>query len=281
MSVIAIIGAGPLGSATAHKLANRSRVAEVRLIDPEESVARGKALDIQQAGPVESFSTTLSAHASILAASGTQAIVMADSTSGAEHTGEASLALLRQLEAAGITAPLVFAGASQRQLISLASNELHIEGRRLVGSAPHALASALRAMSAVVLDASAVEISLDVFGVPPRHAVIAWHEGTISGQPITGALGAHEIAALSSRVGSLWPPGPYALASAATRVAEAVCFGSRRRYSCFVDTGRGRIAAMPVELQPGGIKRVVEPSLSSVERTALETALALDAYPHQ
>lgn len=273
MSFIAIIGAGPLGGATAHKLASRSRVAEVRLIDPAESLARGKALDIQQAGPVENFSTALTAHGSILAAAGAQTIIIADEATGTEHSGEPGLSLVRQLEASGVTAPLVFAGASQRPLIGLASRELHVDARRLVGSAPHALASALRAMSAVVLDASAVEISLDVFGVPPRHAVIAWHEGTISGQPLTAVMGAHEIAALSSRVSGLWPPGPYALASAAARVAEALCLGSRRRYSCFVDAGRGRIAAMPVELRPGGIKRIIEPSLSSVERTALENAL--------
>jgi hypothetical protein len=30
---------------------------------------------------------------------------------------------------------------------------------------------------------------------------------------------------------------------------------------------------MPVELQPGGIKRIIEPALSSIERTALENAL--------
>jgi malate dehydrogenase len=274
MSVIAIIGAGPLGSATAHKLANRSRVAEVRLIDPAEAVARGKALDMQQAGPVENFSTLLSAHGSFLAAAGALAVVIADdAASGTEHTGESGLSLLRQLLAAGITAPLVFAGAGQRQLIGLAARELHVDARRLIGSAPHALAAALRAMTAVVLDASAVEVTLDVFGVPPRHAVIAWHEGTISGQPLTSVMGAHQIAALSSRVSGLWPPGPYALASAAARMAEACCSGSRRRYSCFVDAGRGRIAAMPVELQPGGIKRIVEPSLSSVERIALENAL--------
>jgi malate dehydrogenase len=273
MSVIAIIGAGPLGSATAHKLASRSRVAEVRLIDQAETVAAGKALDIQQSGPVESFSTALSAHGSILAAAGADTIILADAAAGAEHSGEGGLALVRQLQAAGITAPIVFAGASQRLLISLVTRELHLDVRRLAGSAPHALGSALRAMAAVMLDGSAVEVAVDVFGVPPRHAVIAWHEATISGQPITSALGAHEIAALSSRLNGLWPPGPYALASAAARVAEALCVGSRRRYSCFVDVGRGRVAAMPVEFHPRGIKRIIEPSLSSVERTALENAL--------
>ena len=273
MSVIAIIGAGPLGSAIAHKLANRGRVAEVRLIDASEAVARGKALDMQQSGPVENFSTLLTAHGSILAASGALAVVVADEVSAAEHTGEAGLSLLRRLNAAGLTAPLVFAGASQRRLMELASKEVHIDARRLVGSAPMALASAVRALSAVALDASPVDVSLDVYGIPPRHAVIAWEEGSIAGQPLTSALGAHQIAALSSRINGLWPPGPYALASAAARVAEAVCSGSRRRYSCFVDVGRGRVAAMPVELQAGGLKRIVEPSLSSVERTALENAL--------
>ena len=273
MSVIAIIGAGPLGSATAHKLANRSRVAEVRLIDTAEAIARGKALDMQQAGPVENFGTILTAHGSILAAAGAQAVVIADDVAAAEHTGETGLSLLRQLKAAGITAPLVFAGASQRRLMELASKEAHINALRLIGSAPLALSSAVRALSAVALDASPVDVFLDVYGVPPRHAVIAWEEGSISGQPLTSVLGAHQIAALSSRINGLWPPGPYALASAAARVTEAVCAGSRRRYSCFVDVGRGRIAAMPVELQAGGIKRIVEPALSSVERTALENAL--------
>jgi malate dehydrogenase len=273
MSVIAIIGAGPLGSAVAHKLATRSRVAEVRLIDAAEAIARGKALDIQQSGPVENFHTAVTAHASVLAAAGAEAIVLADSAGGGEHDGEAALAILRQLESAGVTSPVVFAGASQRMLMKLAVQELHFDRSRIIGAAPHALASALRAMSAVVLDASAVEVTLNVLGVPPRHAVVAWQEATVSGQPLTSVMAPHEVAALSARVNGLWPPGPYALGSASARMVEALCFGSRRRYSCFVEMGRGRIAAMPVELHPGGIKRIVEPSLSSIERVALENAL--------
>jgi malate/lactate dehydrogenase len=136
-----------------------------------------------------------------------------------------------------------------------------------------ALASALRALSAVVLDGSAVEISLTVVGVPPSHTVVAWQEATISGQPLPAVMAAHEIAMLSARISGLWPPGPYALASAAARVAEALCSGSRRRYSCFVDLGRGLIAAMPVELKRGGLERILEPVLTSQERTAFENAL--------
>jgi malate dehydrogenase len=272
MPFIAIIGAGPLGGSLAHKLAARQHIREIRLIDPQEAIARGKALDITQAGPVEGFHTSLTAHSSIHAAVGADAIVFADAVSGGEHSGEAALATVRQLSDAGSSCPIVFAGASQRELMMRVVGELHVPPARVVGSAPAALASTMRALSAVVLDASAVEISLNVVGIPPRDVVVTWQEATVSGQPLTGVMAAHEIAALSARVPSLWPPGPYALASAAARIAEALCIGSRRQFSCFVDVGRGRITAMPVELTRGGIKRIIEPLLTAQERTALDNA---------
>ena len=273
MSVIAIIGAGALGGALAHKLAGRSRVREVRLIDAEEAVARGKALDIVQSGPVEGFNTVLNAYGSVHAAAGADVVVFADMAGGAEHSGEAALALARQVKAAGAAAPLLFAGTTQRELMSRCSTELHIHSSRLIGSAPLALAASLRALCAVVLDGSAVEISLNVAGVPPRSVVVAWQEASVSGQPLPAVMAAHDITGLSARVASLWPPGPYALASAGARVAEALCLGSRRQYSCFVDLGRGRIAAMPVELERGGIRRVIDPTLTRQELTALQNAI--------
>jgi malate dehydrogenase len=272
MASIAIIGAGPLGGSLAHKLAARSRIREIRLIDPEAAVARGKALDIQQSGPIESFSARVTADSSLLAAVGADAIVVADAVSGAEHSGEAGLAMIRQLTAAGAGAPIVFAGAAQRDLMMRCVTELRIDPRRIIGSAPAALASAMRALAAVVLDASAVEVVVNIVGVPPRDAVVTWQEGSVSGQPLTSVMAAHDIASLSARVPSLWPPGPYALASAAARVTEGVCLGSRRQYSCFVDVGRGRITSMPIELRQGGIKEILEPSLTRQERTALENA---------
>ena len=275
MPFIAIIGAGPVGSALAHKLAGRSRVREVRLIDPEGNIARGKALDITQSGPVENFSTTVTAADSLHAAAGAEVVAIADAVSGAEHAAETGLALVRQLRDAGIRSPFVFTGATQRDLMAKALGELHLPATQLLGSAPYALESALRAMCGVIADRSPVEISLAVAGVPPKHAVVAWEESALSGQPLTSVLGAHEIAAIAARIPGLWPPGPYALGSAAARVVEALCEGSRRRYSCFVDAGRGRIAAMPVELGRGGVKNVLQPALTRLEQTALETALEL------
>ena len=273
MSVVAIIGAGPLAGALAHKLALRGRVSEVRLIDPQESVARGKALDIVQSGPVDGFATRVTGDGSSLAAIGADVVVVADAVDGTEHGGEAALALVRQLTAAGLERPILFAGGSQRQVMTFCVRELRLPSSRVIGSAPAALAAALRALTGVVLDTSPVEVTLNVVGVPPRHVVVAWQEGTVSGQPLPGVMGAHEIAALNGRLPGLWPPGPFAVASAGARVAEALCHGSRRQYSCFVDVGRGRIAAMPVVLGREGVRRIVDPVLTNAERTVLETSL--------
>lgn len=274
MSLIAIIGAGPAGGALAHKLAGRNRIGEVRLIDTEAKIAEGKALDILQASPIEQFGTRVSSAGSILAAAGADAIVIADQAAGsAEYAGEAGLALLRQLVNFERQSPIVCMGAAQRDLIARGVRELHIPSARILGSAPFALESALRAVAGLVVDGSGVEVSLTVVGLPPNSAVVAWGEATAFGQPITSQMPPHQIAALSARIPGLWPPGPYALASAAARVVEAIATGARRRYSCFVAVSRGRVVAMPVELGPGGVRRVLEPSLTRQERTLLENAM--------
>jgi malate dehydrogenase len=278
MGFIAIVGSGALGGAVAHALAVRDRVAEVRLIDAAGQVAQGKALDIQQSSPIDNFSTRLTDANSIDAAVGADVVVIADAAAGnLEHTGEAGLGLLRHLVRAGSRAPILCAGASQRDLVGKAVTDLHLPRGLILGSAPFALESALRAMAGLTLDGSAVEVCLRVVGVPPRGAVVAWEEATAYGQPLASQMAPHAIAGLAARIPGLWPPGPYALATAAARVVEALAAGSRRRFSCFValDAGplRAAVGSMPVALGPRGVESVVAIALTRQERTALENAL--------
>jgi hypothetical protein len=209
-----------------------------------------------------------------MTAAGAAVIVVADQAgSGGEYSAERGLALLRQFARVDTATPIVFGGATQLELLRLGAFELRMDPARLVGSAPLALESALRALAGLAVNGSGVEVSLRVVGVPPRGAVVAWEEATAFGQPLSSQMAAHEIAALASRIPGLWPPGPYALASAATRVVEALASGSRRRFSCFVALGRNQAAAMPVELGPDGVSRIVEPVLTRQERTLLDNAL--------
>src|SRR3954462_14004560 len=174
MATVAIIGAGPLGGALAHALAARGRIAEVRLIDPEGRVAEGKALDIAQSGPVERFNTRLTSGTTFAAAAGADAIVLADLLAGGEIAGESGLAVLRQVTRLDTGAPLLFAGAQQRELMGHAIGELRVASRRLIGSAPLALESAVTALAAALADISPKDLSIGVAGVPPRDAVIGW-----------------------------------------------------------------------------------------------------------
>jgi malate dehydrogenase len=278
MSVVAIIGAGPVGGALAQALATRDRIGEVRLIDPEGRVADGKALDLLQSSPVEQFSTRLAASQSYAAAAGANAIVLADPIAAGEIAGDAGLAIVRQIARLDADAPLLFAGGHARDLMRLAIDELRIAPRRLLGSAPLALESSVRALTAALIDVSPADLAIGVAGVPPRHAVIGWDAATAFHQPIAAILPAHHMAAMSARVPALWPPEPYALGSAAARVAEALAHGSRRRYTCFAavdiaDAGRNVIAAVPVEIRRGGLVRTMTPALSRHELTQFENGL--------
>jgi malate dehydrogenase len=273
MSIVAIIGAGALGSTLAHTLAGRSRVDEVRLIDPEGRVAEGKALDIQQSSPIERWNTRVTASTSVAAAAGADVIVIADFVISGEIAGDGGLAIVRQLVRTDTTAPLLFAGGAQRELMSLALGELRVAPRRLAGSAPLALESSVRAIAAALIDASPADLSIGIAGVPPRDVAIGWDAATAFNQPISTVLAPHHLAAISSRVPALWPPAHYTLGSAAARVAEALANGSRRRYTCFAAIDGRHVAAVPVEIQKGGIKQTLDPALSRHERTAFENGL--------
>ncbi len=273
MSFIAIIGAGPIGGTLAHTLAKRGRIPEVRLIDAAGTIAEGKALDILQSSPIEGFGTRVAGSNRIDAAAGADAVVIADAATGeGELSGEAGLALVRQLAAIEMTAPIVCAGASQRGLIAQATGELRLAPVRVVGSAPFALEAALRALAGLMVDGSGTEVTLRVLGVPPGSAVVAWEEATAHAQPLASEIAPHHIAALSARIPGLWPPGAYTLGSAAARIVEAIAIGSRRRYSCFVTLRPGTVIAMPVELGSKGIERIIEPALTRQERTLLDNA---------
>lgn len=278
MSFVAIIGAGPIGGALAHTLAARGRVDEVRLIDPEGRIAEGKALDILQSSPIEQWNTRVSAATDIAAAAGAGVITLADMVKTGEISGDLGLSLVRQITRIDTKAPLLFAGGLQRDLMALTVGELHVPPRRVAGSAPLALESSVRALAAALTDASPVDLSIGIAGVPPRDAVIGWDAATAFNQPIAAVLAPHHLAALSARLPALWPPAPYALGSAGARIAEALAAGSRRRYTAFAaidvgGAGRSLVAAVPVEFVQGGIGRTLEPALSRHERTAFENGL--------
>jgi malate dehydrogenase len=276
MFSVSIVGAGEVGGALARTLAGRERVSRIRLVDDEKTVAAGKALDIQQTGPVESFDVRVTGEKDLDAAVGASVIAIADRAgTGGEWAGDAGLMMLRRLIDLGVTAPLVFAGGSAASIMERAALELPIDRLRLVGSAPEALASAVRALVALEANRSPADVQIAVLGVPPRQMIVPWSDAAIGGFSAARVLDASAVARIERRMPALWPPGPYSLASAAARVVEAIACGSRRTFCCFIaDDVRRACAALPVMLGPRGIERVVVPSLDAREQVAFDNAVA-------
>jgi len=275
MPSVAIIGAGDVGGAIASTLATRARVSTIRLIDRAADLAAGKALDIQQAGPVEGFDTRLTASSDPRDAAGASVIVIADPAGAGEDD---QLGLVAELARLDRDAPIVCALASHRSLVERAVAERGVPRARIVGSAPLAYVSGVRAIAAAMLDAAPSDVSLLLLGRPPERTVIVWSAATLAGQRLEDAATAAQLSSLRQRIPALWPPGPHALASAAARVTAALLGRSRRQLTCFValdgELGvRGRAGALPVELGPAGVRRVIIPSMTAQERVALENGL--------
>jgi malate dehydrogenase len=279
MRDVAIIGAGELGGNLAHRLAARQIDGAIRLIEEVGRVAEGKALDIMQAAPVEGFAARVSGSTDLSAAGGAAIIAIADRWRGAEWQGEEAVQLLQRLNALAPRALIVCAGANQRDLVESAASDLHLARTRSVGSAAEAMTAAVRAIIALECDASPQDVAVSVVGVPPAHTVVAWEDAAVGGFALARVLDEPARRRVGQRVAGLWPPGPHALAAAATAVIERMLGRSRHVVSCFVapeGTGRRvRAAALPVRLGESGVEEVLMPPLSAAERTAFENATSL------
>jgi malate dehydrogenase len=280
MSTVCIIGAGDIAGAAAHALARGERVSRVLLVDADGKVAAGKALDIQQSGAVDLFHVRLEGTDDVSRVAGCAVCMVADrfGRPSSEWQGEDGLAMVTRLASYASDAPIVFAGASQAELLHGAARESHIARKRLVGAAPEALIAAVRAMTAMEARCSPSEVELTVLGTPPAGFVVPWSEASIGGYSLERVLSQVQLTRIEARAARLWPPGPFALGLAAARVAEALVGHSRRAFSVLMVLGgefgvRGRVGALPVNLSPTGIANTRVPTLNTRERVRLETAL--------
>ena len=282
MTTVAVMGAGDLGGAVAQALAADETVPRVLLVDSSAGIAAGKALDIQQSGPIARFHTRLEGTDDVGRASGCAACVIADRAGqpASEWQGDEGLSMLVRLSPSLVDAPLIFAGTSQAPLLLAGAREARIARNRLIGSSPEALASAIRSIVAMEARCSPQEVMLTVLGAPPAGFVVPWSEASVGGYSLQQVLSQVQLVRIEARAARLWPPGAYALGLAAARVARAIVWSSRRTFSVLTVLGgefgvRDRVGALPALLSDSGIVHMREPSLNTRERVQLHTALGV------
>jgi malate dehydrogenase len=277
MSGVAILGAGELGGAIAHALAGRGRVRAITLVDAAAGVAAGKALDIQQTGPIDRIDVHISAETDLLSAAGASVIVLADAVGSGEWKDDRGLALVDRLMRAGTTAAFVFAGPNQTTLMRAASRELGVAGDRMVGTAASAVVGTVRALVGLEADGGGTGVSVTVGGRPPTF-VVAWSSATISGSLVTDRVPAHRLLAVAQSLRRFWPPSSRAIAAPTTRIVEALVGGSRDLHQAITILdgefgSRGGVGMMPLSIGPGRVLARVMPSLSPQERTEIESRI--------
>jgi len=276
---VVIVGAGELGGALARQVAAADITPRVTLVDDAGKVAEGKALDIRQAASVDGYSTHLIGTTDESAVVGASVIVVADRAStNAEWQDDAGVTLVRRIAYLNPSAMILCAGAQQLLLVERGVREAGLDRQRLFGSAPEALRSAVVSMTALEAGCAPVDISLTVVGRPPAQSIVPWEDASIAGRRATDVLSPPAITRLDDRLPPLWPPGPFTLASAATRVLSAAARRNHHTVCAFVavtreEGDRGRVGMLPVQLHAGGIAAVLTPTLSTRDRVRLDTAL--------
>ncbi|HET8647323.1 MAG TPA: hypothetical protein VFO85_17630, partial [Vicinamibacteria bacterium] len=265
-----------LAAAIARRAAERELFRRIVMVDANDGRARGKALDLAQSGPVESYDVALEGCAQLSEAGRFDALVVADPPvldDGASGTRGDELA--RGLLPAVGEGPVVVAGLQGAPVVE-ALVRAGLARERALGSTAIALASALRQALARELDVAPAAVAATVLGLP-GHLVMPQGAVTVGGAPLerlSPVAGRRALAAVSARA-----LGPVALAAGAVTLLKALR-SSRATVLPVIAVlageygHRGAAAAVPARVGSGRLLAVLEAQFEPVDRVAFDNAVS-------
>jgi malate dehydrogenase len=273
MQRVAILGAGDLGATLARRLAEKELARDVLLADPDEGRAKGKALDLLQSGPVEGYDTRITGGSYAAAAGEWDALVVADAPEARDGAPGAAQWLTETLRAVRPRVVVVATPRGAALVEALVASGVPREGA--LGSAPVAVAAAVRRALAQELSVEPREVSAAVLGLPPDVVLMPQGLAAVSGIPVNSLSPVAVRRALGAVTGRT--PGPVALAAAAVRVLQALAAPRASALSVTVclqgEYGhRGVALAVPARVGAGRLLSVLEIPLEPVDRVALDNA---------
>jgi malate dehydrogenase len=271
MQTVVILGAGELGATLARRLAGRALARRIILVDADEGRARGKALDILQSGPVDGFDALVEGAADAASIDGPDLLVAADA---AELDGRGAGEWLASL-AAKVKPRLIVPAAARPAALIDAVLAAGFAGDRIAGSAPVAIASAVRRRLATILEVEVSAVTIALLGLPPDVIVVPHASAAVAGVPVEQLRPNAVRQAVQAVAGRT--PGPVALAAAAAAVIAALR-APRASILPVIARGEGALGlgratlAMPRKLGGGRIGEALDVPLEPYERVLLENA---------
>jgi malate dehydrogenase len=291
---ISIIGAGFVGSTTAHWLAAKE-LGDIVLLDVVEGIPQGKALDLYEAAPVEGFDVKVIGTNNYADTANSDVIVV---TSGAPRKPGMSREDLIKVNA-DITRSCISQAAplSPNAVIIMVNNPLDamtyvaaeasgFPKNRVIGQAGVLDSARYRTFIAMEAGVSVEDVQAMLMGGHGDEMVPLPRFSTIGGIPVSEFIGAERLAQIVDRarkgggeIVNLLKTGSayYAPAASTAQMVEAVLKDKKRviPVAAYLDGEYGlsdMYFGVPVILGAGGVEKIIELPLNADEQVLLEAS---------
>lgn len=289
---ISVIGAGFVGSTTAHFLAMHE-LGDIVLFDINEGAAKGKALDLSQAGSIEGFDVKIRGTSSYEDTANSDIVVI---TAGVPRKPGMSRDELLAVNTGIVkTAAENIKRYSPNTIVIVVTNPLDamvyvawkatgFPPKRVIGMAGVLDSSRMRSFIAEELNISVEDVTAFVLGGHGDTMVPLMRLASADGIPVTELLSKEKIDAIVERtrnggaeIVSLLQTGSayYAPAASIVSMVESILKDKKRVLPCAAYLNgeygvKGLFIGVPVVLGREGVERVLEVKLNEEERAAFD-----------
>lgn len=291
MQKVSIIGAGNVGATVAQEIVRRG-LADVVMLDINEGVARGKALDLLQSAALWGSPSKVIGTSDYKDTAGSRVVVI---TAGLPRKPGMSRDDLLKINA-GIVSEAATKShkASSGARFVVVTNPLDVmtylvwkttgvSWRRVLGMAGILDSARFQAFIAQALGVACTDVRAMVLGGHGDQMVPVPSCSTVNGVPVGQLMTPETLNSLSERTrnggaeivellktGSAW----YAPGTAAASMVAAILLDSKRLLPCSVNPAgkyglKSVFAGLPVVVGKRGVEQIVEIDLSKAERQAL------------
>jgi malate dehydrogenase len=292
---VTVVGAGNVGATCVQELARRD-YCNVVVVDIKENMPQGKALDLNQAGPVLGYEPTVAGSNGYEETAGSEVVVITAGLPRSPGMSRDDLVTTNEKIVGSVTEQAI--AHSPDAILVVVSNPLdamcHVAKQvsefpkeRVFGMAGILDTARFRTFIAWETGASPKEIIAMVLGGHGDQMVPVVSATTVGGVPLTKLVSADRIEAMVERtrkgggeiVELLATSAWYAPGAAAAQMIDAILLDQKRVLPCTAylegEYGiEGLYIGVPVKLGAGGVEGVIEVDLSDEERAALDESTA-------
>ena len=290
---VTVVGAGNVGATCAQELARRD-YADVVLVDIKEGLPQGKALDIDQAGPVLGYEPSIVGTNGYEETAGSQVVVLTAGLPRQPGMSRDDLVTTNEKIVKSVTEQVV--AASPDAILIVVSNPLdamcHVAKsasgwpkQRVFGMAGILDTARFSTFIAHETGMSVKDVTAMVLGGHGDQMVPVVSATTVGGIPLRRLVAEERIQAMVERtakgggeiVNLLGTSAWYAPGAAAAQMVDSIVLDEKRVLPCTAylegEYGiDGLYMGVPVKLGVGGVEQIVELDLSDDERQALEAS---------